>query len=408
MIKREKYLEKIRPFVNKPIIKVISGLRRSGKSVLLKQIKDEIIESGIGSQQIIFINKELFEFDFIKNYRDLHNFITKEFDFNNQKQKYYIFIDEIQEIEQWERAIVSFLAEEKYDIYISGSNANMLSSELSTLLSGRYVEFQIQTLTYSEFIEIRKLRQSNSSTNVHNYFDDFLKYGGFPGIHNLSWDENIIRQYLQAVYNTIILKDIIMRNSIRDVAMLQRILSFLSENIGNITTAKNISDYIKSQNISISPNTVQNYIAYASSAFMFYQIKRFDLRGKRILEFHDKYFLSDIGLYYAQFGHQVDSISARLENVVMHEMLSRGYSVMIGKVGDNEVDFICEKNNNKVYIQVTLSLFSSNVVKREYRVFDTINDHFPKYVLSLDKGFDTDKKGIEWMNIEDFLLSDKF
>ncbi len=404
MIIRKNYLNKIRPFISKPVIKVITGIRRCGKSVLMQQLRDELFAKGVLLEHVIYINKELNEFDFIRNYQDLHDYVSSQSK-SGGKKTHYLFIDEIQEIEQWERAIGSFLAEKKYDIYITGSNAQLLSSELATLLSGRYVEFQIHTLTYAEFIKLSSQQHAETTAYSDNSFDAFLKFGGFPGLHSLSWDENVIRQYLQSVFNTIILKDIIIRNSVRDAAMLQRILGYVADNIGNITTAKSISDYIKSQHSRIAPETVQNYIMFATSAFMFYQAKRFDIKGKKLLEFHDKYYLSDLGILYALSGFQPDKISVRLENVVLHEMLSRGYQVAIGKNEQREIDFICEKGNEKLYLQVCKSLYEGNAADREYKAYEGIADHFPKYVLSMDEGFDTDKNGIRWMNIKDFLLS---
>jgi predicted AAA+ superfamily ATPase len=404
MIIREKYIKKIRPFIAKPVIKVITGIRRCGKSVLMQQIRDELILSGVSLEQITYINKELHEFDYIRNYHDLHTFLTTNVK-SGKNALHYIFIDEVQEIEQWERAVGSFLAENKYDIYITGSNAQLLSSELAGLLSGRYVEFQIHTLTYLEFTELRKMQKSLSDNNSKNYFEEFLKFGGFPGLHSLLWDENVIRQYLQSVFNTIVLKDIIMRNNIRDAAMLQRILSYVTDNIGNITTSKNISDYIKSQQLRVAPETVQNYLLFATSAYMLYQAKRYDIKGKKLLELHEKYYLGDLGLLYALFGYQPDKISVRLENIVLHEMLTRGYNVKIGKFEQREIDFICERGNEKIYLQVCLSLYQGNAAEREYKAYEGVEDHFPKYVLSMDKGFDTNKNGVIWMNIEEFLLS---
>lgn len=404
MLKREKYLNKIRPFIAKPVIKVITGIRRCGKSVLMEQIRDELLATGISPEWIIYINKELHGFDSIKDYHDLHSYIST-LSKTNRKVLYYVFIDEVQEIAQWEQTINSLLAEKVYDIYITGSNAQLLSSELASLLAGRYVEFQIHTFNYSEFKDLYLSMDHSSNAIGTTIFDEFIKYGGFPGIHSMLWDENVIRQYLQSVYSTIILKDIIMRNNVRDVAMLQRILSYMTDNIGNITTAKNISDYLKSQHLRTASETVQNYIIFATNAYMLYQSKRYDLRGKKLLELHEKYYLSDLGLLYALAGYQPDTISVRLENVVLHEMLTRNYQVNIGKWGQREIDFICQRGNEKIYLQVCKSLYEGNAYEREYKAYEGIEDHFPKYVLSLDKGFDTDKNGIIWMNIEEFLVN---
>ncbi|HBX53589.1 MAG: hypothetical protein A2275_11860 [Bacteroidetes bacterium RIFOXYA12_FULL_35_11] len=406
MIKREKYLKKIKPFIDKPLIKAITGIRRCGKSVLLQQICDELLERGVSTGQIISINKELYEYDFIKNYTDLHRYVSSKRDLNSKKT-YYVFVDEVQEIDQWEKCINSLLAENHYDLYISGSSARFLSSELATLISGRYVEFQIYTFSFSEFVELYIQKNTEGKTDRDFLFSEYQKYGGFPGLFSIEWEEIVLRQYLQSVFNTILLKDVITRNKVRDAAMLQRILFFLADNCGNITTAKNISDFLKSQKMKISPETVQNYIQFALDAYLLIQSKRYDIKGKRLLELHEKYYMGDLGLLYAMKGFEPDMISARLENIVLHEMLTRGYQVKVGKNTQREVDFICEKGNDKIYLQVCKSLYEGNAYEREYKAYEGIEDFFPKYVLSLDQGFDTDKNGIKWMNIKDFLFENK-
>jgi len=405
MIQRKKYIDKIKPFIDKPVIKAITGIRRCGKSTLLKQIANEIELLGVNSDQIININKELFEFDFIQTYTDLHNYITKKASHKNKK--YYLFIDEIQEIDEWEKAISSFFAEKKYDIYISGSNAHLLSSDLATLITGRYIEFKIYTFTFSEFKEIyEKNHKINKNIDV---FSEFVKYGGFPGIHSFNWSEEILRQYLESIYNTVVLKDVVMRNQIKDVSMLNYILDFIAQNCGNITTAKSIHDFFKSQNRNVSTDTVLNYLQYAINAMLIQQIRRYDLYGKRILETFEKYYLGDTGLGFALHGSSPEMISGQLENIVLLELLSRGYKVNIGKSKNKEIDFIASIGADKIYIQICKTLIGEKVNEREYGAFEGLNDHYPKYVLSLDEfGFNTDKNGVKWMNIKDFLMSSVF
>lgn len=402
MIKRKVYLDQIHPFIGKPVIKAITGIRRCGKSTLMLQIIDEMERSGVDPNQIIYINKELFEFDDICDYKDLHNYVTSKTGSN--KNKTYLFVDEIQEINGWERTINSLLAQKNFDLYITGSNARLLSSELATLLSGRYVEFRMYTLSYPEF------KQLDSETNEHHVTEDafntFLKFGGFPGLHLFSQNENAIRQYLQSVYSTILLKDVVVRYNIRDAAVLEKIVSYLGDNCGNITSSKNISDNLKSQNSKVSVDTVQNYILYCVNALLFEKVRRFDLKGKRILETLEKYYFSDTGLRYAIAGYSPDAIPGQLENVVLLDLLIHGYQVFIGKHYDKEIDFIAQKGNEKLYIQVCTTLTDNKVIDREYGSLETVHDHFPKYVLSLDKGFETSRKGIRWMNIRDFLLPD--
>lgn len=401
MIKRVRYLSKIRPFIDKPLIKAITGIRRCGKSTLLKQIIDELKENGIKPEQIISINKEFYEFDFLRTYNDLHKYVSGKS--VTKFRKYYLFIDEVQDIEEWEKAVTSFLAEKKYDIYISGSNARLLSSELATLLTGRYIEFKIFTLSFSEFSEL--FYQKHKKKKNADMFSDYLKYGGFPGLHSLDWEEEILRQYLESVYSTIVLKDVVMRNKLKDVSMLKNILDFLAENCGNITTAKSIRDFSKSQNRTIATDTVLNYIQYSIDALLMHQVRRFDIQGKKILEIYEKYYLNDVGLGYAMIGDRSTLISGKLENIVFLELLSRGYKVNVGKNKGKEIDFIAAKGNEKIYIQVCTSLLEENVQAREFGAFNGVNDHYMKLVLSLDEiSFGIDFKGVRWKNIKDFLL----
>jgi hypothetical protein len=403
MIKREKYLNQIRPFIGKPLIKAITGIRRCGKSTLLGQIAEILINDGVAQEQIISINKELFEFDFIRSYADLHSYITAKA--KSKKTKYYLFIDEVQEIDEWEKAVNSFLAEGKYDIYISGSNARMLSSDLATLITGRYIEFKMYPFTFTEFNEIYSLNQNEKTPP--DSFSQFMKYGGFPGLHYLLWDEEILRQYLTSLYSTIVLKDLVVRNQIKDVSMLNHILDFIAVNCGNITTAKSISDFSKSQGRKVTSDTILNYLAYATSALLIHKIKRYDMQGKRMLETYEKYYLGDTGLGFAMVGNTPEMISGKLENIILIDLLSRGFNISIAKNKSKEIDFIAQRGNDKVYIQVCTTLIGEKVYEREYKAFEGIDDHFPKYVLSLDEsGFSTNPDGVRWMNIKQFLLSD--
>ena len=404
MIERKQYIDKIIPFIEKPVIKVITGIRRCGKSTLLKQIGQLLEKKGVSPDAIIQINMELMEFDHIKNYQDLYTYIKEKQLTTSTKS--YLLIDEVQEVDQWEKAINSLLAEQKSDIYISGSNARLLSSELATLLSGRYIEFKMYPLVFSEFLMFRKDKVANINSN--NEFDLFLKYGGFPGIHHMEFDDTVIRQYLHSIYNSVLLKDVIVRNAIRDAALLDVISKYLIDNSGKITSAKGISDYMKSQKRKVSVDTVLNYIRYSCDALLFEKVVRFDLNGKRLLETYEKYYMADVGLRFATLGYTPKSISAQLENIVFLELKSRGYDVTIGKLDELEVDFIASNGNDKYYIQVCTQLTHSNVIEREYRSLERIQDNFPKYVLSLDQGFETTRNGIKWRNIIDFLLEDRW
>lgn len=402
MIKRDNYLKRIRLYIDKPIIKAITGIRRCGKSTFLKQIAELILQSGVEEIQIININKELFEFESIRNYADLHNYVSSKS--KSKKLKYYLFIDEVQEIDSWEKAVNSFLAEGNYDIYISGSNARMLSSDLASLITGRYIEFKIYTLTYSEFNEL--FDQNKNLVVNHDVFSEYIKYGGFPGLHNLVWEENVLRQYLEAIYSTVFLKDVVLKNQIKDVSMLNHTIEFMAAKCGNITSAKSIFDFSKSQGRKTSTDTILNYISYAMDALLIHKVKRYDILGKKLLETYEKYYLADTGLGLNSVGNSPNLISGKLENIVYIELLSRGYTVNIGKNKTKEIDFIASKNNEKLYIQVCTTLSDEKVIEREYSAFAGIKDSYPKIVLSMDDaGFTSNDEGIQWKNIKDFLLS---
>lgn len=366
----------------------------------MNQLIDELNQQGVAEDHIIYINKELYEFDEIRSYHELHRYVDLKTIRDGKIS--YLLIDEIQEIEAWEKALNSLYASNKYDIFITGSNARLLSSELASLLSGRYVEFHMGTFIFREYLLMTNSNRSDEDNIDH--FSDFMKFGGFPGIHFFNRDETAIRQYITSVYNTIFLKDIVMRYNIRDVSLLEKISIYLADNCGNITSSKSISDYLKSQHLKISVDTVQNYIRYCVDAMLVEKVQRFDIKGKRILETLEKYFFNDVGIKNAITGFLPEYLPGILENMVMLEMKANGYQVHVGKQSDKEVDFIASKGNDKIYLQVCTTLNGDKVIDREYGSLESINDHFPKYVLSLDKGFETSRKGIRWMNIKDFLM----
>jgi hypothetical protein len=398
MIKRERYLNRIKPFFGKPVIKVITGIRRSGKSTFLKMICNSLIDSGVIPDNIVLINKDSLEFDFIRNYQDLNNYVKNRI--RNIKGTIHLFIDEIQEIEGWEKAVAGFLADNTADVYITGSNSRMLSSELATYISGRYIEFRMYPLTFSEFLQFR---QEKGSGNIDHEFGLFMKYGGFPGIHHMEYDDEVIEQYVFSLYNTILLKDVVAKNGIRDIALLEKIARFTADNCGNITSSKRIADFLKSQKISGSVDTVQNYLSMLTSAYVFAKVNRFDIKGKRLLEIHEKYYSGDIGLKHVLLGYKTGDISGHLENIVYLELLSRGYKVEIGKFNEQEIDFIATKLNDRTYIQVAYLLYDQKTIEREYRALEKINDNYPKLVLSMDKFHDSSRAGIQWKNLTDYL-----
>ena len=398
MIVRENYIDKIRNFVNKPVIKVITGIRRAGKSYFMKQVINLLAEDGISQNQILYINKELLEFDFIGNYQDLYQYIKNHFDKN--KDKKYLFVDEIQEIDEWEKAISSFFAEDEYDIYISGSNSTLLSSEISTLISGRSVEINIYTLSFKEFLEFRK----TDNPNLQEEFKLYLRFGGFPVIHNFELNEEVTYQYINSLYHTILLKDVISRYKVRNVRLFQDIVKFVFDNLGQIFSSNSITKYLKNQKKTVGIDTIQNYISFLESSFMLHKVQRYDLKGKKILELYEKYYLGDIALKNALMGYKDDSIAGLLENIVFLKLKQDNYNVFIGKFDDLEVDFVAEKAGEKLYIQVTYLLESEQTKLREFGVLEKIRDNFPKYVISMDNLPASNQNGIIRMNIIDFLI----
>lgn len=400
MIERSPYFEKLKTYSGKPFIKVIAGMRRAGKSTLLGQYREHLIQSGVDEQCIIQINKELLEYDFIKDYGDLWNYITREG--SKKAGKKYLLIDEVQEIDQWERAINSFFAEGIYDITITGSNARMLSAELATLLAGRYVEIIIQPFSFREFRACR-LQRSPDET-IPNSFRHYMRYGGLPGLHNLPFNDEAVFPYLNAIYNTVLLKDVVTRNKVRDVEQLERITRFVLTNCGNITSAKSIADYLKSQRLRTSVETVQNYLFYLTQAFMIYKVRRYDIKGKRLLEYSEKYYSADPGLRFGIAGYADSDISGLLENLVFLELIRRGYTVYVGQSGAMEIDFVAEKQEEKIYIQVAYLMNYETTIKREFGNLMQISDNFPKMVLSLDEFWQQNSEGIIHKNIIDFLI----
>lgn len=390
-IKREYYINKIRPFMSKDIIKVITGQRRVGKSYFLLQIIDEIKRSD-PKTHIIHINKELHQYKNIATDDDLIQYI-KSF----QKNKTAIIIDEIQEIQNFEKALRSLQAEAKYDIYCTGSNAKMLSGELATFLSGRYIQIEIFPLSYKEFLQFKDLPDNLESLNL------YMRYGGHPYIKHLELKDEIIFDYLKNIYQTILLKDIVARNNIRNIRFLEDLSYYIAENIGNLISAKKISDYLKSQKIKISNQAVLNYLHYLSDAFLVRSIKRYDIKGKRNFEIGEKIYFNDLGLRNAMVGFKPGDIAQVVENVVFNRMLMLGYDIKIGKFNDKEIDFVCTKNNKKIYIQVTTYLTDKKVIDREFGNLLLIKDNYPKWVISLDHITIDNYQGIEHFSLLQFL-----
>lgn len=401
MIKRELYMKRIRPFIGNELVKVLTGIRRSGKSVMLDLIKEELLASGIDGGQFISLNFENMSNAHLCTAQALHDEIIHRA--TEIKGKVYLFFDEIQEVDAWEKCINSFRVELDCDIYITGSNAKLLSGELATYLAGRYVEFVIYPFSFGEFMEL--YRTVCPDADSRQCFNQYLTMGGMPYLANLRYEEAASRQYLRDLFNSVELKDIVKRNNIRDVDMLERIIAYITSNIGTTFSSTAISKYLKSEGRSVSPETVLNYIKACTDAFLFYQVKRQDLQGKKILTVNEKYYVADHGIREAVFGGNRKDINLVLENMVYLELLRRDYTVTVGKVGDKEIDFVCENQGNKLYVQVAYLLASEETIQREFGVYHQVRDNFPKYVVTLDE-FDMSRDGIKHRNIRDFLLEE--
>ena len=399
MLQRESYMKKIRPFINSDLVKVLTGIRRSGKSVMLDLIKQELLKQNVNATQFISLNFENMSFAHLCTAQALHTEILRLS--QNIQGKIYLFFDEIQEVSDWEKCLNSLRVELDCDIYITGSNAKLLSGELATYLAGRYVEFVIYPFSFAEFIELYNSVEQPLPQN--ECFKKYLHFGGMPYLAALHYNEDACKQYLQDVYNSVELKDIVKRNNIRDVDMLERILTYITANIGNIFSANTISKYLKNEGRNTAAETIINYIKACTDAFLFYQVKRNDLQGKKLLAINEKYYVADHGIREAVFGGNMKDINLVLENIVYMELLRRGYKVTVGKVDTKEIDFVCEKQEQKIYIQVTYLLAAEDTIQREFGVYQNIADNYPKYVLSLDE-FDMSRNGIIHKNIRDFLL----
>ncbi len=403
MIKREMYMSRIRPFINTNLVKVMTGIRRCGKSVMLELIKEELLQSGVNKSQFISINFEDMSYAHLQTAKALNDDIIERA--NKIEGKVYLFFDEIQEVKDWEKCINSLRVSLDCDIYITGSNAKLLSGELATYLGGRYVEFVIYPFSFAEFVEL--YREIYPDEPINMIFQKYVVFGGMPYLSNIRFEKTASIQYLHDLFNSVQLKDIVKRNNIRDVDLLERISAYVMANVGNTFSATSISKFFKSEKRNVAPDTILNYIKYCCDAYLFYQVKREDLQGKQILASNEKYYIADHGIREAVFGGNMKDINLILENIVYMELLRRGYEVRVGRSGNKEIDFVCYKRDEKIYIQVTYLIASEETIQREFGVYDDIQDNFPKYVVSLDE-FDMSRDGIKHRNIRDFLLEEEW
>ena len=403
MIKRELYMKRIRPFIGTDLIKVMTGIRRCGKSVMLDLIKEELMESGVDPAQFISINFEDLNYSHLQTAQALHQEISKRAE--EIGGRVYLFFDEIQEVADWEKCINSFRVTLDCDIYITGSNAKLLSGELSTYLGGRYVEFVIYPFSFAEFLELYHTIMPDES--IPKCFGKYLLAGGMPYLANIRYEDAPSKLYLHDLFNSVQLKDIVKRNKIRDVDLLERIIAYVIANVGTTFSATSLAKFLKNEHRTVAPETILNYIRYCCDAYLFYQVKREDLQGKQILSSNEKYYIADHGIREAVFGGNMRDINLILENIVYLELLRRNYQVTVGRTGDKEIDFVCSKQGEKLYVQVCYLLASDETVEREFGAYASIRDNYPKYVVSLDE-FDMSRDGIKHRNIRDFLLAEEW
>jgi predicted AAA+ superfamily ATPase len=386
MVIRDTYLSQIRPFIGKDIIKVLTGVRRSGKSLLLEQIRDEI-----NSVNTVFLNFEDLGNQHLCEYHALHDYICEKI--GESKETFYLFFDEIQEVAGWEKAINSLRVRFGADIYITGSNSRLLSGELATYIAGRYVSFVVYPFSYSEFMLV-----GGDCT-----FDDYIRYGGMPFLSSVNFEPEISKNYLQDVFNSVVLKDIVKRNNIRDVDLLERIIAYALANVGKSFSATSISKFFKAENRTVAPETILNYLKACEDAYLLYRLKSQDINGKKMLKVNEKYYVVDHGLREAVVGSNLENAEIILENIVGLELLRRGYKVSVGRVGEKEIDFVGEKDGGKLYLQVCYILNEESTIRREFGSLLEIKDNYPKYVLYKESAFWGNYEGIPAVKIEDWL-----
>ncbi len=395
ILPRKQYIDKINAFVNKRVIKVITGQRRVGKSYLLYQLIEEFQKES--DNHIIYINKEDIAFSSIKNAKQLHDFVSLHFDKNKMN---YVFIDEIQEIEGFANALRSLLLLDNIDLYCTGSNAQLLSGDIAGHLSGRYVEITVYSLSYTEFLKFHTLKDSEIN------LDKYLKYGGLPYLKNLELKDHIVNEYLKNIYNSIVYRDIVNRYAIRNTLFLEQLVLFLADNIGSLFSSKKISDFLKSQKINMAPNQVQTYAQYLVNAFLLFKVSRYDIVGKKIFEIGEKYYFENLGIRNSMTGYKINDLGKIMENAVYNHLVYKGNKVQVGVISPNEIDFIAYKDGEKSYFQVALSIKQEETWKREFGNLAKIKNHFPKYVITREPWIGNSYKGIKTLSLREFLKTD--
>ncbi len=397
MLKRDKYLDQLIEVKDLNLIKVITGVRRCGKSTLLLQYKDYLLENGIKDSDILYMSFESAEWYEIKDYKDLYNYIKSKY----HDKKVYLLLDEVQNVEDWEKAVNSLLVDINCDIYITGSNAYLLSSELTTLLAGRVYTINMYPFSFSEYLQINN---NTNSQDKYQLFNDYLKYGGMPMLINMKDNERLKTNYLADIKDVVLKKDIIARNKIKDVVFLDNLLRYMSTVIGTLINPSFISDFMKKNGSNIDNETVDKYLKMIENAYFIYRVPRYELKGKQLLKTQGKYYFVDNGLKNVLAGFSSYDTGSSYENIVYMELLRRGYEVYVGKYNDLEIDFVAISPNEKIYYQVTRSLLSEDVENREKKSLLAINDNYKKVILTMDMAYNKIIEGIEVKNIVDFLL----
>lgn len=407
MIPRPMYIEKIIAYANTPFVKILSGVRRCGKSTILKMIVEELKKRGVSEERILHYNFDSMQHDEIKTAKLLYEEVKARI---TSDEKTYLFLDEIQEVKSWEKVVNSFMTDFDVDIYVTGSNSRMMSSEISTYLTGRYITFRIFPLSFAEYLAFRKEYGAGGelSHNIHSELARYLRLGGFPAIHLQEYTPDEAYPIIKDIYNSTIFTDIVKRNQIRKVDQLERIVKFTFDNVGRTFSAASISRYLKSENRTIDNETVYNYLGKLESAFILNRCSRYDIQGKEFLKTQEKFYLSDPAFRYSILGYTPDSVAAMLENLVYLELLRRGYDVCIGKIGNAEIDFVATRQENKLYIQIAQQIQRKETEQREYGRLLSIPDNYPKYVLRTDEFAGGNYQGIKTMHIADFLLSSEY
>ena len=403
MINRPLYTEKIMVYTDTPFVKVLTGVRRCGKSTILKMIMEKLQnERGISEDQIVFMRFDSMEYEDMTA-KQMFEAVKAKL---SENKKTYFFLDEVQEIEGWEKVVNSLASDYDVDLYVTGSNSRMMSSEISTYLTGRYVSFRIFPLSFEEYLTFR--REYTEVKDVHTELADYIRLGGFPATHLRDYSQDEVYTIVRDIYNSTIFSDIVRRNQIRKVDQLERVVKYTFSNVGNTFSAKSISDYLKSEHRKIDNETVYSYLEKLEKAYLLHRCSRYDLQGKEILKTQEKFYLADTALRYSVLGYNPDSVASSLENVVYLELCRRGYEVNIGKTADGEVDFVAQRQGEKLYVQVTQEIRSEKTERREYDRLLEIKDNYPKYVLRTDEFAGGNYEGIKSMHVADFLLSREY